>query len=75
MGTPHNKKPPTEWRLRRVALGYSGAAIGRLAGFTTSKILRIERDPARARLGDVQRIDEALKRLAGQLATATKAAP
>jgi predicted transcriptional regulator len=53
----------TAIRQRRLALGRTAADIARTAGFSTSKILRIERAPERARLGDVLLLDETLQRL------------
>jgi predicted transcriptional regulator len=50
-------------RQRRLALGRTAQDVGRAAGFSTSKTLRIERGPERARLGDVLLLEETLERL------------
>lgn len=53
----------TAIRQRRLALGRTAADIACMAGFSTSKLLRIERAPERARLGDVLLLDETLRML------------
>lgn len=53
----------TSIRQRRLVLGRTAAEVGRAAGLTTNKILRIERAPSRARLCDVDKLAETLARL------------
>jgi len=66
------RERPTSLRRDRQALGIAAADLAREAGFTTSKTLRIERAPGRARLADVNKFAEALARLEAAAMEKTK---
>jgi hypothetical protein len=57
------RRATSELRLRRYRLGLGAEAVARETGFSVWRVFRIERAPARARLGDVLLLDQTLQRL------------
>lgn len=62
------KGPASPIRQARLAVGISAERLGREAGFSVSKTLRLERDLGRARFADVAVLAESLRRLAQEQA-------
>ena len=63
MSAPRYHPEITEFRQRRIALGFTAEEIARAIGWSRSKFLRTELNPARARHGDVIHLESTLSKL------------
>lgn len=57
---PRSRNLPTTLKQRRQAAGLRLCDLAQIAGFSVSKVFRIEKAPLRARVADLVAIDRAL---------------